>query len=81
MTGRGVPAKDMTKGAQYFAEGAAKQDAFSMFQYARCLNEGIGVPKDESLARKYFAEAATRGDTGAIATCNKLGIPFKSKTQ
>ncbi len=79
MTGRGVPAKDPAKAAQYFAEGAAKQDPFCMTQYAKCLLEGIGVKKDPALARKYFTQAAAKGEQEAVKLCREQGIPTTKK--
>ncbi len=76
MTGRGVPATDLKKGAELFAEGARAGDATSMFNYARCLEEGIGVAKNPLQAKDWYRQAATAGDKRAIDWCQKHSVPF-----
>jgi TPR repeat protein len=38
-----------------------------MFYYAQCLEAGVGLEADPAEARKWYEQAAAKGDTRAVA--------------
>jgi TPR repeat protein len=76
MTGRGVPAANPKKAAELFEKGARAGDAACMFNYAQCLEEGIGTARNSLQAQAWYRKAAEAGDTRAAEWCRKRNIPF-----
>ena len=79
MTGRGVPAPNPKKAAELFEKGARADDPPSMFNFAQCLNEGIGTAKNELESKIWFRRSAEAGDERAAAWCLKNHLPFTLK--
>ena len=79
MTGRGVPAPNPKKAAELFEKGARADDPPSMFNFAQCLNEGIGTAKNELESKIWFRRSAEAGDERAAAWCLKNHLPFTIK--
>jgi TPR repeat protein len=52
----------------WLAKGAAQGQAAVQDLYARALADGLGVPKDEAAAERWWREAAAGGDTDAMQT-------------
>ena len=77
MTGRGVPAANPKKAAEYFQKGAEGGDESSMFNFAQCLDEGLGVGKNGLQAQALYRKAAEAGDARAADWCRKHTVPFK----
>ncbi|MEI8108334.1 MAG: tetratricopeptide repeat protein, partial [Verrucomicrobiota bacterium] len=76
MTGRGVPAPNPKKAAELFEKGARADDPPSMFNFAQCLNEGLGTAKNELESKIWFRRSAEAGDQRATAWCLKYHLPF-----
>ncbi len=76
MTGRGVPAANPRKAAELFEKGARAGDGSCMFNFAQCLDEGIGVGKNGLQAQAWYRKAAEAGDERAADWCRKHGVPF-----
>lgn len=66
VNGAGVTA-DPVAACALFRQGAEKGDASSMFLYAQCLEGGVGLESDSAEARKWYEQAAAKGDTRAAA--------------
>ena len=66
VNGAGVPS-DPVAAVALFKQGAEKGDASSMFYYAQCLEGGVGLTADAAEARKWYEEAAAKGDPRAAA--------------
>ncbi|MDR1907645.1 MAG: sel1 repeat family protein [Holosporales bacterium] len=62
--------KDLADAAKLYKRSATLGDARGQFNYARCLEEGIGVKKDESLAATYYKRAV---DQGHFDACYRYG--------
>ena len=76
MTGHGVPAINVKKGAELFAKGARAGEGLCMFNYAQCLEEGVGVAKNGLQAQAWYRKAAEAGDERAADWCRKHAVPF-----
>jgi serine/threonine protein kinase/TPR repeat protein len=79
MTGRGVPEANPKRAAELFEKGARGGDAFCMFNYAQCLDEGLGTARNQLQAQAWFRKAAEAGDRRAIDYCRRNSIPFTPK--
>ena len=76
MTGRGVPGINLKKGAELFEKGARAGEGLCMFNYAQCLEEGLGVAKNGLQAQAWYRKAAEAEDERAADWCRKHGVPF-----
>ncbi len=76
MNGDGVPAADPKKGVALFEKGARGDNAFCMFLYARCLENGMGVPKNMLQAQSWYRKSAEGGNKSAADWCRKNSVPF-----
>ena len=76
MTGRGVPSANLKKGAELFEKGARAGEGLCMFNYAQCLEEGLGVAKNSLQAQAWYRKAAEADDERAAEWCRKHGVPF-----
>jgi TPR repeat protein len=76
MTGRGVAEANPKRAAELFEKGARGGDAFCMFNYAQCLDEGLGTAKNQLQAQAWFRKAAEAGDRRAMDYCRRNSIPF-----
>ena len=76
MTGRGLPAPNPKKGAELFEKGAKADEALCMFNYAQCLEEGVGVAKNGLGAQAWYRKAAEAGYERAAEWCRKHAVPF-----
>ncbi len=65
------------KRVQSWKRSAEANNPMGMCLYARCLQEGIGVSKDESEAFKWFHKAADMGNSRAM---NSVGFCFSDGT-
>jgi serine/threonine protein kinase/TPR repeat protein len=70
MNGKGT-APDAVAGADLFRQGAEKGDPSSMFLYAQCLENGVGLTANVTEARKWLKLAAEKGDSRAEAELRK----------
>jgi serine/threonine protein kinase len=70
MNGKGVN-PDAATGADLFRQGAEKGDPSSMFFYAQCLENGVGLTTNLIEARKWLKLAAEKGDDRAEAELKK----------
>lgn len=66
VNGAGVPS-DPVAAVALFKEGAEKGDGSSMFYYAQCLEGGVGLEANAAEARKWYEQAAAKGDPRAAA--------------
>ena len=76
MTGRGVPAANPKKAAELFEKGARAGEGSCMFNFAQCLDEGIGTGKNGLQAQAWYRKAAEAGDERAADWCRKHSVPF-----
>jgi len=76
ITGRGVPAANPKKAAELFEKGADAGDSACMFNFAQCLDEGIGTAKNGLKAQAWYRKAAEAGDERAAEWCRKRNVPF-----
>ncbi len=76
MTGRGVPAANPKRAAELFEKGARAGDGSCMFNYAQCLDGGLGTAKNQLQAQAWFRKSAEAGDPRAADWCRQHGIPF-----
>ncbi len=76
MTGNGVPAANPKKAAELFEKGARGGDSFSMFNYAQCLDQGLGTTKNGLQAQAWYRKSAEAGDERAVDWCRKHSVPF-----
>ena len=65
----GLKGPDFKKGVELFKDGAKKENAACMFQYARCLQNGIGTKANQLEAVNWYVKAAKEGSKGAIDWC------------
>jgi TPR repeat protein len=47
-----------------------------MFNFARCLEGGLGVPKNEIQAQEWYRKAAEAGEARAANWCKTHKVPF-----
>jgi TPR repeat protein len=78
MNGEGVPAPNQKKAAELFEKGARGGNSFCMRLYAQCVENGIGVGKNQLQAMNWYRKAADAGDRRAIEWCRK-NIPSFNK--
>ncbi len=76
MTGRGVAAANPKKAAELFEKGARAGDSSCMYNFAQCLEEGIGTGRNSLQAQAWHRKAAEAGDDRAADWCRKHSIPF-----
>ncbi len=77
INGDGVP-KDRRKAADLFLQGSKNGSALCMFQYARCVQSGTGVPSaNKDSAILWFRKAAEAGYAPAMEWCVKNNIPLQ----
>jgi TPR repeat protein len=79
MTGRGFAAPNPKKAAELFQKGALAGESWCMFNFAQCLDEGLGVGKNGLQAQSWYRKAAEAGDERAIDWCRKNTVPFTPK--
>ena len=79
MNGEGVPSPNPKKAAELFEKGGRSGNPFCMWLYARCLENGIGVGKNQLQALSWYRKAAEAGDRRAIEWCRKSAVPFNPK--
>jgi serine/threonine protein kinase/TPR repeat protein len=60
---------DFKKGAEFFKDGAKKGNKGCMFQYARCLEKGLGVKANQLEAENWALRAAKEKYAPAIDWC------------
>ena len=76
MTGRGVHGTNPKKAAELFEKGARAGEASCMFNFAQCLDDGVGVGKNGLQAQAWYRKGAEAGDERAADWCRKNGVPF-----
>lgn len=64
--------KNFSEAATYYLKAAEAGHLASMTRYALFAKDGIGVPKDETLAVKWFREAADGGQDAAMTNLGSL---------
>ena len=69
-------AQDQERGASLFKRGAEAGDPSSMFYYAVCLEDGVGIAQDWETSRTWFIKAARAGEGSAIEWCQKNEVPI-----
>jgi serine/threonine protein kinase/TPR repeat protein len=79
LRGQGVPVPDQKKAAALFEKGAKGGNAFCMWLYAVCLDDGLGVVKSQLQATTWYRKAAEAGDRRAAEWCRKNSVPFTPK--
>jgi TPR repeat protein len=79
MTGRGFAAPNPKKAAELFQKGALAGESWCMFNFAQCLDEGLGVGKNGLQAQSWYRKAAEAGDERAIDWCRKNTVLFTPK--
>ena len=78
-SGDGVPKKDLTKAAGLFKQAGEKGDVESMYAYAQCLQNGRGVPENRAEAKRWFHDAAARGQHDALEWCKTNMVPVETQ--
>ncbi len=78
LNGEGTAA-DPKKAAGLFEKGARSENAFCMWLYARCLENGIGVGKNLIQAQNWYRKSAEAGDRRAADWCRKNSVMFTPK--
>jgi len=84
MIGEGVE-KNPKKAVDLFKDGAEKNNAASMFYYAKCYEGGVTdkketiVKRDIQKARDWYLLAAESGNQPAIEWCKKNNIPLANR--
>ena len=76
ITGRGMAAPNPKKAAELFDKGARAGDSASMFNYAQCLEEGIGTARNQLQSQAWYRKSAEAGDKRGADWCRKHGVPF-----
>ena len=76
LRGQGVPKKDPKAAVAKFKEASEKGDVASMYSYAICLEEGLGIAANLDAARKLYKEAAEGGHQAAADWCKTNGVEF-----
>jgi serine/threonine protein kinase len=74
INGDGMAQADPQKAVKLFLKGIRLNDPMSFFHYARCLENGIGVPASASQAQEFYLKAAEVGVKQAAEWCQKRGI-------
>lgn len=72
--GFGVPA-DAAKAAEYFKQGAEKNDAYALFYLGYFYQSGRGVAKDYAKAVEMYQRASELGNSGAMGN---LGVLYST---
>lgn len=72
--GFGVPA-DAAKAAEYFKQGAEKNDAYALFYLGYFYQSGRGVTKDYAKAVEMYQRASELGNSGAMGN---LGVLYST---
>jgi len=75
MTGRGVPAANPKRAAELFEKGARAGDGSCMFNFAQCLEEGIGTAKNQLQSQAWYRKSAEAGDPRAADWWRRQGLP------
>ncbi len=75
INGQGGP-RDEKKALELFKSGAEQGNPLCMYYYARCLENGVGLPKDSALARKWYITSARGGNKRAIEWCQQHNLPI-----
>ena len=75
----GARGPDYKKAVALFARGAKSSDPFSMYSYARCLEDGIGIKKDPVEAQRWDIKAVNAGDKDFIKWSNDHKINMLGK--
>jgi serine/threonine protein kinase/TPR repeat protein len=78
MNGEGVE-RDPRKAVELFQRGAVKGSGFCMFQYARCVEAGIGVAQNRLEAETWYRRAAELGNPRALEWCRKNGVAVRMR--
>jgi len=76
MTGRGVPAANPKRAAELFEKGARAGDGSCMFNFAQCLEEGIGTAKNQLQSQAWYRKSAEAGDPRAADWARRHSVPF-----
>src|SRR5205823_5765663 len=79
MTGRGLASPNPKKAADLFEKGARAGESSCMFNFAQCLEEGIGVGKNGLQAQAWYRKAAEAGEDRAIDYCRRNNLPFNAR--
>jgi TPR repeat protein len=70
--------KDIERAALMLLEAAKGGSPLAMFKYAKCLQDGVGVPaKDLVQAERFFRDAAAQKHVDAIASLAELVLASK----
>jgi TPR repeat protein len=72
VNGLGVPV-DRNRAFGLWKEGAAQGNAMNMFFYAMALEGGLNGAPQPTEARRWYLEAARRGNAAAAAWCRRNG--------
>lgn len=75
INGQGGP-RDEKKAVELFKSGADQGNPLCMYYYARCLENGIGLPRDLALARKWYITSARGGNKRAMEWCQQHNLPL-----
>jgi TPR repeat protein len=76
INGDGMAKADPQKAAKLFQKGIRLNDSMSLLHYARCLENGLGVPASATQAQEFYVKAAAAGVKPAAEWCQKRGIPL-----
>lgn len=72
------PHYDMTKAVDYFKVAANKNNTYAMIKLAKCYLYGMGVERDESMAKSWLEQASEQGNSHAGEYLKKIGQYDKS---
>jgi TPR repeat protein len=73
LNGDGAPA-DPKLAVTCFEEGARAGNPYCMFLYGRCLEHGIGIPKDLMDGKFWYRKSAQAGNRQAEQWCLRNGV-------
>ena len=76
INGDGMAKADPQKAVKLFLKGIRLNDSMSLFHYARCVENGLGVPASAAQAQELYVKAAAAGVKPAAEWCQKRGIPL-----
>jgi serine/threonine protein kinase/TPR repeat protein len=79
LNGEGVPSANAKKGADLIKKGADGGNGTCMYFYARCLESGTGVGRNQLQSQAWYRKAAEAGNKEAAIWCETNKVPFERK--
>ncbi|KAJ2707822.1 ERAD-associated protein [Coemansia sp. IMI 203386] len=70
--GRGVPRNPTKAAAAYRIAADAEKNGFAMWNLGYMFENGIGVPRDFHLAKRYYDASLEANESGRLAACASL---------